>query len=127
MPNALLTLVLDGGQWSCSSQFIPCESVPSIKLLEGWVGSRVGVDEVAGRHSYPAEYQTLAIHQSVTLMTDIYQQTKYSCSLLNTTSSMNLTYTGRVYVGLSILSGLDYHVPTQCVILEPLTIQTHLK
>jgi hypothetical protein len=67
MPNALLILVLDGGQWSASrsSQFIPCESVPSIKWLEGGVGSRVGVDEVAGRHSYPAEYQTLAIHQSL--------------------------------------------------------------
>lgn len=27
---------------------------------------------------------------------------------------MNITYTGRVHVGLSILSGLDYHVPTVC-------------
>jgi hypothetical protein len=62
--HALLILALDGGEWSalCSGQFIPWERVPSTQWTEGWLGTGVGLDEVAEKNSCPAGNQTLTIN-----------------------------------------------------------------
>jgi len=47
----ILTLALDGGEWSasCPDHFTPQERGPSTHLMGGWVGLRAGLDMVVRR------------------------------------------------------------------------------
>jgi hypothetical protein len=47
----LLTLALDGGEWSAShsSHFTPRERVPGIHWIGGWVDPRADLDTVVKR------------------------------------------------------------------------------
>jgi hypothetical protein len=46
--HAILTLALDGGEWSAShpGRFILSVIAPGIHSIRDWVGSRVGLDAV---------------------------------------------------------------------------------
>jgi hypothetical protein len=46
--NFFLTSALDGGEWSDSlpSRFTPGERAPSTHWIGGWVGLRVGLEDV---------------------------------------------------------------------------------